>query len=69
MMSVIECFLISYVCGSENATVCTVDVANWLEVGRVKAGVIVDCLGEFVHESPTLKQIDIEQDLEPPLLV
>ena len=46
--------------------VCTVDVASGLEVGRVKAGVIVVCLGESIHESPTLEQIDIEQNLEPP---
>ena len=49
--------------------VCTVDVASGLEVGRVKAGVIVVCLGESVLESPTLEQINIEQDLKPPLLV
>ena len=49
--------------------VCTVDVANRLDAGCVKAGVIVVCLGESVHESPTLEQINIiEQDLDPPLL-
>ena len=47
--------------------VCTFDVANRLEVGRVEAGVV--CLGESVRESPSLEQINIEQDLEPPLLV
>ena len=46
--------------------VCTVDVANRLDAGCVKAGVIVVCLGESIHESPTLEQIDIEQNLEPP---
>ena len=49
--------------------VCTINLASGLEVGRVKAGVIVVCLGESIHESPTLEQINIEQDLEPPLLV